>query len=264
MYNLFGPLTAISLFFSSAFHTAGTLADTMFVKSDTIEVSLQPVEMARMQFEETVTQLYNTLNLSDYSLSLEVFRYGMIGYNSLLQQGKINSKQLLTIIDFSKPSTKKRFYTIDLASMQVKYYTYVSHGKNTGENEAKAFSNIVHSNQSSLGFFTTAETYIGSKGYSLKLDGLEKGINDKVRDRAVVIHEAEYVSEGWIQKYGRLGRSQGCPALPIGQSKTIINAIKDGTLIFAYFNDAAYLHGSAYLNLEQVLSNLSVTASAKH
>jgi hypothetical protein len=127
------------------------------------------------------------------------------------------------------------------------FHTHVSHGKNTGEDQAKSFSNAMHSNQSSLGFYVTAETYIGSKGYSLKLDGMEKGYNDMMRERAVVMHNADYVSESWIRKYGRLGRSQGCPALPQEIGKKIIDTVKGGTVIFGYFDDQRYLTTSPYL-----------------
>jgi hypothetical protein len=130
----------------------------------------------------------------------------------------------------------------------------VSHGKNTGDVMAKSFSNTVHSNQSSLGFYVTAETYVGSNGYSLKLDGVERGYNDKLRERSVVMHDADYVSEKWIKKYGRLGRSQGCPALPKGISKRIIDTIKNHTVIFAYYDDSAYLGTSAYLNPENLFA----------
>lgn len=205
-------------------------------------------------FEDSLQHIYDEIGLENYDLSYEVFKYGMIGYYSLRQQGKLSDKELLSIIDFTKSSTKKRFYTIDLNEKQVKYYTYVSHGKNTGEDKAKSFSNIVHSNQSSLGFYITAETYVGSKGYSLKLDGIEKGFNDKLRERAVVIHSAEYVSEYWIKKYGRLGRSQGCPALPTTIAKEVIETIKDHTAIFAYYNDVVYLNASPFLDLNTLLT----------
>jgi hypothetical protein len=119
---------------------------------------------------------------------------------------------------------------------------------------AKSFSNTVHSNQSSLGFYVTAETYVGSKGYSLKLDGMEKGYNDKLRERAVVMHNADYVSESWIKKYGRLGRSQGCPALPNEIGKKVIDTIKNGTAIFAYFADSAYLSESSYLDANNLFA----------
>lgn len=186
----------------------------------------------------------------------------MIGYHSLSQKGKLNDKKLLTIIDFTKASTEKRFYTIDLNTLNVRFNTYVSHGKNTGENHAKAFSNIPHSNQSSLGFYVTAETYVGSKGYSLKLDGMDPGFNDRIRDRAVVMHSANYVSEDWIRKYGRLGRSQGCPALPNEISRTVIDTIKGGTMIFAYFRDEKFLTSSAHLDLENVLNNYNTAVAA--
>jgi hypothetical protein len=180
----------------------------------------------------------------------------MIGYYSLQSEGTLNDRNLLTIIDFSKPSTEKRFFTIDLQNQKVKFHTYVAHGKNTGENLAASFSNKVHSNQSSMGFYVTGETYVGSKGYSLRLDGKDKKYNDQIRNRAVVIHEADYVSESWIKRYGRLGRSQGCPALPKELSKKVIDTIKDRTAIFAYYPDELYLTSSKYLNIEDLFDTL--------
>lgn len=204
--------------------------------------------------------IYDVIGLDKFDLSYEVFKYGMTGYYSLRQQGKLSDKELISIIDFTKSSTKKRFYTIDLDKKQVKYYTYVSHGRNTGEDKAKSFSNTVHSNQSSLGFYITGETYVGSKGYSLKLDGIEKGYNDRLRERAVVIHPAEYVSEYYIKKYGRLGRSWGCPALPPAIAKEVIETIKDHTAIFAYYNDNEYLKTSPYLDFNRLLTPDNVSA----
>lgn len=215
---------------------------------------------ASISFDDSLQSLYTSIGLEKYNLPFNVFKYALVGYYTLRMQGKLNDKNLLSIIDFTKPSTEKRFYTIDLEQHIVKFFTYVSHGKNTGEDIAKSFSNTVHSNQSSLGFYVTAETYVGSKGYSLKLDGMEKGYNDNMRQRAVVMHDAEYVSEYWIKRYGRLGRSQGCPALPKEISKEVIDAIKGHTAIFAYFNDENYLTTSRYLNLEQLLDNFNVTA----
>ncbi len=238
-----------------AFHSIGLLQNSFSPElQGRISADINNQKLTRLNFEDSIQHLYTVIGLSEYDLSYEVFRYGMIGFYSLKQEGKVGDKNLLTIIDFTKPSTSKRFYTIDLDHFEVKYHTYVSHGKNTGENLAKSFSNAVHSNQSSLGFYVTAETYIGSKGYSLKLDGTEKGYNDNMRERAVVMHEAEYVSERWIKTYGRLGRSQGCPALSKEISKKVISAIKDRTVIFAYVNDDTYLRSSAYLNIDVLLS----------
>jgi hypothetical protein len=210
-------------------------------------------------FEDSVRGLYREISLASHNLSYEVFRLGLLGYYSLLYEGALNGKELFTIIDFEKPSTEKRFYTIDLKNKRLKYHTYVAHGRNTGQNIAVDFSNIPHSNKSSLGFSVTGETYVGSKGYSLRLDGKEKSYNDKIRSRAVVIHAAEYATEGWIKRYGRLGRSQGCPALPPDISREVIDSIKDRTMIFTYYPDETYLRASPYLQLEAVLAKLNQT-----
>lgn len=212
--------------------------------------------LTRINFEDSLRQLYKDIGLSVYKLPFDVFRLGMVGYYVLEREGALSNKGLLTIIDFSKPSTEKRFYTIDLKKLVVKYHTYVAHGRNTGENMATAFSNIPHSNQSSLGFYVTGETYVGSKGYSLRLDGKEKEFNDKIRSRAVVIHAADYATESWINRYGRLGRSQGCPALPPKISRQVIDNIKNKTAIFTYYPDKGYLNASRYLDVENLLQKL--------
>jgi hypothetical protein len=212
--------------------------------------------LTRANFEGSIRQMYENIGLASLNLDYHVFRLGMIGYYSLENEGALNKKGLFTIINFAQPSTEKRFYTIDLKNKQVKYHTYVAHGRNTGENMATEFSNIPHSNQSSLGFYVTGETYVGSKGYSLRLDGKEKSFNDKIRSRAVVIHAADYATESWIKRYGRLGRSQGCPALPPRLSREVINAIKDKTAIFTYYPDENYLNTSQYLNVENLFHKL--------
>lgn len=208
-------------------------------------------------FETHATSLYDEIGLASYQLDYKVFRLGLVGYYSLKKEGALSDKNLLTIIDFEKPSTAKRFYTIDLAKKQVLYHTYVSHGRNTGENMATLFSNTPHSNQSSLGFSVTGETYVGSKGYSLRLDGKESSFNSNVRRRAVVIHAAAYATEDWIRRYGRLGRSQGCPALPPTLSREVIDTIKDKTPIFTYYPDTHYLNTSQYLKVETLLQKLN-------
>jgi hypothetical protein len=214
------------------------------------------VALTRVNFEDSIRSIYRKIGLASYGLSYEVFRLGMVGYYSLRLEGSIQDKNMLTIIDFSKPSSEKRFYTIDLEEAQVKYHSYVAHGRNTGENLATTFSNNRHSNQSSMGFYVTGETYVGSKGYSLRLDGMDKNYNDQIRNRAVVIHEADYVSESWIKRYGRLGRSQGCPALPTEISREVIDSIKEKTAVFAYFPDDNYLTSSRYLKFEALMNAL--------
>ena len=207
-------------------------------------------------FEDSLSHLYEAIALQEKGLSYDAFRYAMIGFYTLKDDGRVSDKNIVSIIDFTKPSTEERFYTIDLDRKAVVYHSLVSHGKNTGENVAKSFSNVVHSNQSSLGFYVTGETYVGSKGYSLKLDGVEEGINDNMRERAVVMHEADYVSKSWIRKYGRIGRSQGCPALPKEVSREVINTIKGRTVVFAYFNDDHYIAQSSYLNVDALIARI--------
>jgi hypothetical protein len=230
--------------------------------SDPGKIKTSIHKLTRNNFEDSLQSLYHVIGLEKYGMSFDVFRYGMVGYYSLKHEGKLSEKPIVSIIDFTKKSTEKRFYTIDLDKHEVVFHSLVSHGKNTGENEAKAFSNIPQSNQSSLGFYVTGETYTGSKGYSLRLDGMDAGINDKMRERAVVMHDAEYVSDTWIKKYGRLGRSQGCPALPKGLARKVINTIKDKTVIFAYYNDDAFLAASNYLKVNTLFKNLDAVEDA--
>jgi hypothetical protein len=177
-------------------------------------------------------------------ISFEIFNIAVSGYQRMDNQ---NKKNILSIIDFSKPSTDKRFFVIDLMNKKLIYKCLVAHGRNSGENIADSFSNQAESLKSSLGFYITKETYTGENGYSLRLDGLEKGINDNARVREIVIHGAEYVSEKFIKKYGRLGRSWGCPALPLELSKEIIDKISDGSCLFIFADDIIYRENSIFL-----------------
>src|SRR5688572_2819062 len=232
--------------------TTSSARAVSITRDDVTKGKLTPVN-----FEDSIMVLYDRIGLEQRGLAYPVFRMGIIGYHTLRHEGALNNKSLLTIIDFSQPSTSKRFYTIDLNNLKVKYHSLVAHGRNTGENMATKFSNKPHSNQSSLGFYVTGETYVGSKGFSLKLDGKEKTFNDKIRDRAVVIHDAEYVSEYWIKRYGRLGRSQGSPPLQKEISKQDINTIKNRTAVFAYYPDQSYLHASRYLDVNNLMGILA-------
>ena len=157
------------------------------------------------------------------------------------------NKDILTLIDFSKPSTEERLYVLDLRHKKLLFTSHVAHGKNSGGNYATSFSNVSGSFKSSLGFYTTENTYQGRNGYSLILNGLEAGINDKAKERAIVIHGADYANPAVAASSGRLGRSFGCPALPQSLNKPIINTIKNGTLLFIYADDKAYLAQSQIL-----------------
>jgi hypothetical protein len=144
------------------------------------------------------------------------------------------SNKIITIIDFSLPSTARRLWTINMVTGEILFNTLVAHGKNTGQNIAEKFSNIPQSYQSSLGFYLTDQVYTGKHGHSLRLKGLEKNINDKAWERAIVIHGADYVSESFIKAHGRLGRSHGCPAIPPELTDDFIRTIKEGSLLFIY------------------------------
>ncbi len=157
----------------------------------------------------------------------DLFRQAMEGY---YRYGF--TSDILTIIDYTLPSTQKRFFVINLHTGKLIFQEYVAHGKNSGENYAVSFSNEVGSLKSSVGVFRTGDTYIGKHGYSLRLTGLEKGKNDNASKRDIVIHGASYVSEDFIRRYGRLGRSWGCPALPVDKVRAIIDTIKGGTCLY--------------------------------
>lgn len=185
--------------------------------------------------------LYEKLKLNK-KLDYRIFKLAMNGLEIINPP----LKNYLAIVDFTKDSTKKRFFLIDLVNEKLVYYELVAHGRNSGEVSTKSFSNEVDSHKSSLGFYVTAESYFGSNGYSLRLDGLDKGLNDRARERAIVLHGAPYVSESYISETGRLGRSWGCPAVKDEIAKDIIDKLKGGNLLFQYAK--GYEEKSSVLN----------------
>lgn len=191
--------------------------------------------------------LYEAMDLKDEGLSKTAFYMAIKGYEELRQTGQLLNPSVLTIIDFSKPSTEERLFVLDIDSMKVLYKTYVAHGRNSGTLYAKKFSNKTGSHMSSIGFYITGDTYSGDNGYSLKLNGLEKGINDKAAQRAIVVHGAYYVTPSFASTKGYIGRSFGCPALPQKISKPIIDAIKDGSCLFIYGRSEIYKRKSHLL-----------------
>lgn len=154
--------------------------------------------------------------------------------------------QRLAVIDYSRPSTERRLWVFDLKKTILLYAEHVAHGRNSGENFANAFSNRESSHQSSLGLFATAETYFGGNGYSLRMDGLEPGINHLARARAIVMHGAPYVDPVMAQRQGRLGRSFGCPAVRPAVANSVIDTLKEGQLLFAYYPDQQWLANSRF------------------
>ncbi|MDP1930811.1 MAG: murein L,D-transpeptidase catalytic domain family protein [Gammaproteobacteria bacterium] len=154
----------------------------------------------------------------------------------------------LAIIDFSLPSSEQRLWLFDLDTQSLILRELVAHGQGSGDNYASEFSNIEGSHQSSIGLFRTQESYTGQHGYSLRMDGLEPGINDQARSRAIVIHGADYVDESWVARQGRIGRSHGCPAVPQHAIRTVVDNLKGGQFLFAYYPDEQWVQTSAYLN----------------
>ncbi len=182
-----------------------------------------------------IEMVYNSLHSNQFALpNFKSFSEALKGFYLLKEKGLIQ-KNILTLVDFSLSSNTKRLWVIDLTSNTILYNSLVAHGRNTGEEFARSFSNSERSFKSSLGFYATGEIYNGKHGMSLKLDGLEKGINDNARSRGVVIHAANYVSNLFIKNNKRLGRSQGCPAIPEEFLKGIISKIKDKSCLFIYY-----------------------------
>jgi len=190
-------------------------------------------------FIEEKMNVFDSLQLNEWGLSKKVFEMALRGMSKLIRSGHIKAN-ILSIVDFSQPSTSKRLYVIDLDNYTLLYNTYVAHGAKTGKTQATYFSNKPASHKSSLGFYVTGETYKGSNGYSLKLRGMEKGINDLALRRGIVIHGADYVSEEYIESQGYIGRSFGCPAVPSSISQELIDMVKDGTCLFIYHPSATY------------------------
>lgn len=158
-----------------------------------------------------------------------------------VRNGQADADARLAVIDYSLPSTQKRLWVFDVAKNQLLFREHVAHGQGSGENVARRFSNVEGSYQTSLGLFRTAETYQGGNGYSLRMDGLDPGFNDAARQRAIVMHGAWYANPDLIRTQGRLGRSQGCPALREGVARVVIDSLKQQQLVFAYADDAAFL-----------------------
>jgi L,D-transpeptidase-like protein len=148
-------------------------------------------------------------------------------------------RPILTIIDYSLPSREPRLWVLDLAREQVVAHELVAHGRQTGDDIARRFSNRAGSMQSSLGTFLTGATYRGAHGLSLRLRGLDRGLNDRAEARGIVLHGAPYVDPAIVAKLGRLGRSQGCPALSPAAARRVIDLIRDGTVLFAYYPSPA-------------------------
>ena len=187
-----------------------------------------------------VSAMYNMLSLDSLGLSQEAFKEAITGYQNLRNAGTVLNNSILSIVDFSLPSFKKRLFVLDMENGKLLFNTLVAHGRNSGKIYATKFSNRFSSFESSLGFYLTGETYFGQNGYSLRLLGMEQGYNDNAYHRGIVIHPADYVNDEISKTYGRLGRSEGCPAIPSDIHRSVIETIKNGSCFFVYGKDKRY------------------------
>lgn len=243
-YKFFPLLFLVFLF---SFTAKENLINSISKPSEFSTKVVRPMAMGKNERENSKEKselFYCEIQPEGFSLpELEIFTKAFEGYTVLESQGKIKNN-ILTIIDFSLSSRKERMWVIDMLNKKVILQTLVSHGIKSGKEYAKSFSNQNESFKSSLGFFLTGETYKGKHGISLKLDGLEFGLNDKARERAVVIHGAEYVSKKLATKQGYLGRSQGCPAVEPAIAPKLIQTIKNKSVLYIYHPSRIYVNKS--------------------
>ncbi|HXB31912.1 MAG TPA: murein L,D-transpeptidase catalytic domain family protein [Puia sp.] len=198
-------------------------------------------------FAAEVSELYTQFNLEELGLTKKAFHYAFKGYNYLLEHHWLNNPNVLTICDMSQSSKNKRMYVLDMNTKEVAVNTYVAHGRRSGGEFARYFSNSTSSRKSSLGFYVTEDTYYGSTGFSLRIRGLERGFNDRAFARGIVVHGSEYVGPDFLQMNSFCGRSYGCPAVPADESENIIDLIKEGSCLFMYYPSQNYLTKSKIL-----------------
>jgi hypothetical protein len=192
--------------------------------------------------------LYEEMDLKKFGLGKKAFEYAWRGYQYLLNKGKLDNPEVISICDFSQSSRKRRLYIIDVEEKKILLNTFVAHGRNSGGEYARSFSNNPESHKSSLGFYVTRSTYYGEHGLALKIDGLERGFNDRANARNIVIHGSEYVGSGYLRENKFNGRSFGCPAVPAQVTDDVINIIKNGSCLFIYHPSKNYLTRSRILN----------------
>lgn len=247
--NPFAVLTSLFFFLQLPIYNSGNAAKTFHnAVISTVHTSvIESNKTAEKLILETADSIYNAIELDEAGLDTAAFHAAYKGYSKLLREGRVSKSEVLTIADFSKSSSQKRLYVIDIAEQKILFHTLVAHGRNSGLNYATQFSNKPESNKSSLGFFVTLGTYFGGNGYSLKLQGMEKGINDKALDRAIVLHGSDYVNSAFGASNGFMGRSFGCPAVPRKYAAPIINTIKNGSVLFIYHPNHQYKSKSVLL-----------------
>lgn len=268
---LFTGVVAGTLAFTPSF-LQQEATSTSFAKSETTTNQLEALPRAEVAPDpepeaEAVTlqmhaqAIYDAAGLSEKGLEYDLFQKALTGFYNMKAAGVLK-KDILTVVDFRKHSREKRLWVVDVAQQELIYHNLVAHGSGSGNEFARKFSNRPQSHMSSLGFYRVAETYHGKHGLSLRLDGYDRGYNDKARNRAVVIHSADYANPGFVKRIGRLGRSWGCPALPQAGYEEVVKTIATGSCLFLYYPDQGYLTSSKWLK-EETASQYFATAMAK-
>jgi hypothetical protein len=199
-------------------------------------------------FAAEASALYQQFDLQEAGLTKKAFEYALKGYYYLLDHHWLNKTNILSICDLSQSSRNKRLYVLDLDQKKVVVNTYVAHGRNSGQEFARTFSNNPSSHKSSLGFYITQGTYYGNNGLSLKIRGMERGFNDRAGGRNIVVHGSQYVGPDFLEMNQFCGRSYGCPAVPADEIETIIDLIKEGSVLFIYHPTKKYITKSKILN----------------
>jgi hypothetical protein len=222
------------------FSLGNTSADDMIEMNDIIE------ENKVSEKTDFYSWFYDGLRSDVEKPSQEALKNALTGFFSLKNKNKVKAN-ILTIIDFSLSSNQERMWIVDMNNKQVIHSSLVAHGRNSGQEFADSFSNVSGSYQSSLGFYITDGIYQGKHGTSLQLNGVEPGINDNARQRAIVMHSAGYVSNDFIRNHGRLGRSLGCPSIPVENHVEIITLLSGGSCLYIHFPDTDYQANSLML-----------------
>ena len=244
-FNPVSVIVCVALLLAAPASQAGTRPRAKVKHTVKVSHSSKTFSLA---FKEEVATLYNQIDLGDVGLSKQAFEYAYKGYLYLLQHHLLGRDSILSICDFSQSSKNKRLYIIDLEQKKVLINTYVAHGRGSGSEYARSFSNSNRSHKSSLGFYITEQTYYGDHGLALRIKGIERGFNDKACRRNIVVHGSHYVGENFLEDNPFNGRSYGCPAVPSDEADEVVETIKNGSCLFIYHPTKKYLTRSKILN----------------
>jgi hypothetical protein len=248
MKNKFCSVSVLGLFIFLLLAPVLQAGSNPKTNTDVPPVKTHTHNTASTAFYTEVDSLYTSINLKEVGLSQKAFEYAYKGFKYLLSHHILNNSAVISICDFSQSSRNKRFYVVDVELKKVLINTYVAHGKKSGSEYARSFSNNPESHKSSLGFYVTETTYQGDHGISLRIHGLERGFNDRADSRHIVIHGSDYVGPDFLLMNRFNGRSFGCPAVPESQISNLIETIKDGSCLFIYHPTKKYITKSKILN----------------